>query len=118
MTKPLDLSRPVRTRDGRAVRILCTDRRQDGGLKPVVGLISTRCGEERICSWSSSGRCGSGSLTDLINVPVKREGWVNVYAGVVNSKRRTLRLYDTRDEAESYADQDDYLTTVHIEWDE
>ena len=34
-TKPIDWSKPVRTKDGRAVRVLCTD---GPGDYPVVGL--------------------------------------------------------------------------------
>lgn len=37
MTKPLDFSKPVQTRDGRPVRILCTDRKHPHYT--VIGLI-------------------------------------------------------------------------------
>lgn len=67
----LDLTKPVQTRDGRPVRILCTDA---GKIKPVVGLIKTPTGD-MVFSWSPSGRrytiVKTGHRTDLINVPEK-----------------------------------------------
>lgn len=71
MTK-LDLTKPVQTRDGRTVRILCTDRK---GEYPVVGLIILSNGQEISGSWNTCGRFNSLSDDehdiDLINVPPK-----------------------------------------------
>lgn len=68
MTK-LDLTKPVQTRDGYPVRILCTDRKSN---RPLVGLV-TEDSCEVVCSWPTSGRFYSDEYhpLDLINVPPK-----------------------------------------------
>ncbi len=45
----LDFTKPVTTRDGRAVRILCTDGQ---GRRPVVGFVE---GDEYPSTWSKDG---------------------------------------------------------------
>lgn len=74
-----DPNKPVQTRDGRKVRIICTDKR---GLYPIVALISDGYGES--CSTHSGG--GKFSINregddphDLINVPECKTLWANVY---------------------------------------
>lgn len=72
---PLDLTKPVQTRDGRRVRILCTDRRN--GTYPVVGLVmSNNSDSDEIRSWSINGRYYNDTVgdseTDLINVPTEQ----------------------------------------------
>lgn len=64
----IDLTKPVHTRDGRKVRILCTDRR--GGNDPIVGLVTYSDGTEGTASWRSTGKYGDvESELDLLNVP-------------------------------------------------
>lgn len=75
----IDWSKPVQTRDGRKVRILCTDR--VGGLYPIVGLLIEGNIENTHC-WTRTG-CSvvgeHGSPRDLINVPPpKRKTLVTV----------------------------------------
>ncbi len=68
----LDLTKPVQTRDGRKVRILCTDR--NGSKHPVVGLIDTY-GDRKLempHTWTSDGKFNSVEVdheADLVNVP-------------------------------------------------
>lgn len=78
ITKPIDWTKPVRTKDGRAVRVLCTD---GPGEYPVAGYIE---GEMNPRSWSLNGQIHKRtphSQYDLENVPqrIQREYWVNVY---------------------------------------
>lgn len=76
MTPPLDLSRPVTTRDGRPARIICTDRK---GPYPLVVLIDN-CDSEATAYYCSKGLAGTNaSSLDLINAPIKYSGWLNVY---------------------------------------
>ena len=65
----LDLTKPVQTREGDPVRILCTDRQSN---RPLVGLV-TKDSCEVVRSWSTSGRFYSDEYhpLDLINVPPK-----------------------------------------------
>jgi hypothetical protein len=96
MTPP-DLTKPVQTRDGRPVRILCTDA---PGPFPVVGLIN---GEDLTgFRWTPSGRSNYGpheSPEDLANVPERFSftRWVNVYQGFIGDG-----VYETRRQADTY----------------
>lgn len=85
INKPLNLDKPVQTRDGRAARIICTNRKTSGTQMPVLALVTTHhlgSVSEYIEFFTEEGtthRDGSVSKLDLINIPVKRKGWVNVY---------------------------------------
>ena len=61
----LDLTKPVQTRDGRPVRILCSDAPGDWC---IVGLIG-----EKVLSWQANGQYSTlrESQADLVNVPPK-----------------------------------------------
>lgn len=74
----LDLTKPVQTRDGRQVRILCTDMI---GTFPMVGLIKGHCGDEDVAMWTSDGkyRLFDDCEHDLMNVPEKHSVWINFY---------------------------------------
>lgn len=66
----LDLTKPVQTRDGRRVRILCTDRKNLGF--PVVGLITEKDGiRELTAEWTIKGTYWEThpSSSDLVNIP-------------------------------------------------
>jgi hypothetical protein len=78
---PLDLTRPVQTRDGRAVRIYATDA---GDQYPVHGAISDGRGGWAFSTWTMGGAYNTSSHSDpldLIPAPAKFrvERWVNVY---------------------------------------
>jgi hypothetical protein len=69
----LDLKKPIETRDGRKVRILCVDAdcTYMGKPQPIVGIIGTHAPT----SWSADGVYADGSYSnnDLINVPVPKK---------------------------------------------
>lgn len=80
MTK-LDLTKPVQTREGDPVRIICTDRK---GEYPIIGLITSDNGNghEDVRAWPIDGQFHSKNMQrlDLINVPPKPvKYFVNVY---------------------------------------
>lgn len=97
-TKPIDWTKPVRTKDGRAVRVLCTD---GPGDYPVVGFVGHNTAPEQ---WTLDGEWIKDDIheNDLENVPqrIQREYWVNVYDGV-----ETLFWYDTKKEADENGGQ-------------
>ena len=73
----IDFTKPVQTKNGRKVRVLCTDAREP---YPVIALIE----ETKLTGcFTSDGRDtrGAESSWDLINVPeeVTVDVWVNVY---------------------------------------
>lgn len=75
----IDFTKPVQTRDGRKVRILCTDSKR---TQPVIGVIYEDWRDE-IYIWSITGEFmpTKGTGHDLINVPdrIEREVWLNIY---------------------------------------
>lgn len=89
--KPVDLTKPVQTRDGRAARILCTDRKHLDC--PVVALVLVD-GSELVRSFYPDGRYlgGGANDNDLVNVPPKvvSEAYRNIYRdGSVGAKFTT-----------------------------
>jgi hypothetical protein len=74
----LDITKPVQTRDGRSVRILCTDKK---GEFPIVALVTDENDKEFIGSYSSGGRYFNQGCSDndLVNVPERVERWLNIY---------------------------------------
>jgi hypothetical protein len=72
----LDLSKPVQTRDGALVRIICTD------ATPTYPIVGVRAGMVRC--WLAEGRFAQAETTlDLINVPPPEiVTYVNVYHNV------------------------------------
>ena len=85
--KIFDPTKPVRTRDGRPVRILCTDRKGIDG-RSIVCLVQSK-NEEGIFRYYPDGRTflandprGYPMPVDLVNVPVRTSTWENVYRSV------------------------------------
>ena len=116
-------NRQVVTRDGRKVRIVCTDR---AGLnaKPIVALITLPNGDEVIKTFWDNGieTAGSEDKNDLFFAPEKHEGWINIFEGVPDNKRRYVRgvsIFKSKEDAEKTGrDCINYITTVKIEWEE
>ena len=119
-------SRKIVTRDGRNVRIICTDRRGD---HPIIALTEKQGNdEETLDSFTENGRWalfGKESVNDLFFAPEKNEGWTNVYrdiymgthAGpIFNSKEEAER--DVREYSLKEKPLSSYLTTVKIVWEE
>ena len=94
--KPIDWTKPVRTKDGRAVRVLCTD---GPGDYPVVGLVLEIAEPQ---TWTIGGQFLDDTTRnlDLENAPrrIQREYWVNVYEGVAE-----LYSYHSKKEADENA---------------
>ena len=73
MTKPLDFSKPVQTRDGQPVRILCTDRKHP--YYTVIGLIEID-GVDITEYWTEDGHyflTRKEDCLDLIQAPQPRK---------------------------------------------
>lgn len=113
-------SRKVVTRDGRNVRILCTD--QKGTLYKVIGLVDNG-DKEAINQFTSKGEscfCIETNI-DLFFAPEKHEGWVNIYKHNDGHYEGDGNIYNTEEECKAnqtscYRYQ--YLTTIKIEWEE
>lgn len=104
---PLDLSRPMQTKDGRPVRDVKPVKMSHYAGLPIVGapvdgisgVIVERDGAERLDYWWEDGTVPGlpgYSPDDLMNVPEERSGWVNVWDGgkVVSC------IYSTKEDAD------------------
>lgn len=132
--KPFNLEaakagKPVYTRDGRKARIICFDaKRKDG--KNIVTLIPSKeyPGFEDLVAYPNNGNYHGGHENDgdLMMLPEKKEGWVNIYN---RNRPRTssencyimtgVSVFETKEGAISYIDKDkEYIDTVKIEWEE
>lgn len=101
----IDFTKPVQTRDGRKVRILCTDAVDTAGFC-VIGLVHCDDGTEQIECWTREGRLyiGGSSVRDLVQV--KQKGWVNIYPLPLSHDRFAAEcsyLYKTREQADAGA---------------
>ena len=111
--KPFDLEaakagKPVCTRDGRKARIICFDRDWD---MRIVALVSDPLGES-VHYYLSNGKVDFDKQNDedLMMLPERKEGWVNVYKYLV---------YDTKDEALiGRSESRGYIDTIKINWSE
>lgn len=80
MNKPFDLTKPVQTRDGHSVRLLCTD--AGDGEYPVVALVGGS-----VYRYTLEGAYYRGDRidpADLVNIPAKHQitGWANCYPDI------------------------------------
>ena len=109
----------VVTRDGRSVRIVCSDLKQDF---PIVALIyDEEKQKENIECFFENGKYlffDVDSPLDLFFAPVKKEGWVNIYD--ITRTNCISRIYKTKEEAETIGKgcKSGYITTTKIEWEE
>ena len=113
-------SRKVVTRDGKSVRIICTDRRDLNF--PIVALIEKDSGGEVIYAHTKDGICCNTCPTtyDLFFVPEKHEGWINIYKSNYGGYELS-QVYQRKEDAETEKyinDSDVYVTTTKIEWEE
>ena len=111
----------VVTRDGRGVRIRCTDKR--GGDCPIVALVENPVIKtENLLTYEEDGRwnpVGSrpsvDSDLDLFFAPEKHEGWVNIYPGPFTG----VVVYKSEEDAKHCANVDaKVIATVKVEWEE
>ena len=111
-----DPSQKVVTRDGRAVRIICTDAK---GEEPIIALVYNNIREEEnVYTYNRDGYFykNNDSCLDLFFTSTKREGWVNIYRD--NNTTYIGDVYPNEKDAKEYKDDDLYITTIKIEWEE
>ena len=112
-------SRKIVTRDWRTVRIICTDFQSD---KPIIGLVKDKEeNKERAYNFSEDGKQYLTedvveSNLDLFFVPIKKEGWINIYQ---YNELTWNSIFDTKEKAEKIGKSlDNYITTIKIEWEQ
>ena len=112
--KPFDIQKaregkPVCTRDGRKARIICFDF-QSIENTPIVAVVQVTDKQEVIANYYEDGRRFVDGISelDLIMLPEKRKGWINIHQ---------YDVYKTKEEAEAkVSDKANYLTTIEIEY--
>ena len=112
-------SRKVVTRDGRSVRVICTDMKST--TYPVVALREDGSGYEQIFTFSKNGEyaVNESSRNDLFFAPETHEGWINVYRYSDGGHAYAGAVYDSKEDAEKRKIIDEnYVTTIKIEWEE
>ena len=117
--KPFDIQKaregnPVCTRDGRKARIICFDRKHiyEGQDYSIVALINEGSYSETVCSYTKDGLHTPSKIdnNDLMMLPEKKEGWVNVYKN---------QIHDTPESAEEgHKGITDYIKTIRVEWED
>lgn len=104
---------PFCTRDGRAVRLLCTNRK---GMPPIVGLVQDG-GMELLVAAGPDGVASTMSKDfDLMNAreaPVAREFWVNEYRTKSGSDLGFPQK-TPESAAEKGEGNEDFIRTIHV----
>ena len=111
--------RKIITRDGRPVRIICTDRENE--YYPIIALIKTPHGETTIgCTKDGEYEIGSESKCDIFFAPERCEGYVNIFANPDGSNSLwDSRIYKSKEDAEDAGKGwAMYKSSVKIEWEE
>ena len=115
-----DPNKKVVTRDGRNVRIICTDRRKDD--YPIVALCSMDNGSENCYSYHPNGKMhlNVDSCMDLFFAPEKHEGWINL---AINSSGEIFVATNHPHKDEKTAklavsDKSNVVATCKITWEE
>ena len=109
-------SRKVVTRDGRSVRIICTDKK---GACPIVALVTRDDGvAEETVTYTKNGKFFKGTSynCDLFFAPEKHEGWVNIYKDG-DHIYSSMDVFKTKEKAEALSCRS-CIATVKIEWEE
>ena len=116
--KPFDIQKaregkPVCTRDGRKVRIICFDRKfyYDGYNYPIVAMVNDN-DNELVHAYTQDGLLvGNGECESDLMMPLKKkEGWAKV--------RKDINLYDTKEEADRKMIGNDEYVTAKVCWEE
>lgn len=104
----LDFTKPVQTRGGYPVRILCTDAQEPYS---VVGIVLVN---NYITSWRPDGTCRNSQAHNLVQAPQTR--WVNLYR---NCEPAVVAgpVHKTEADAKwNLSYRPGYLCTVEIPW--
>ena len=108
--------RKVVTRDGRNVRIICTNAK---GNFPIIALVETHNDTEVTLRLSEDGHFYNYAedSSDLFFATEKQEGWINVYLDAENDSYVGINIYKSKEDAENDGKiWKGYVTTLKIEW--
>ena len=127
--KPFDIQKaregkPVCTRDGRKVRIISCSLMNKNF--PIAAIVEGE--EENVYQFEANGVCDEHDENlDLMMLPEKKEGWINIYDADTTFRYVDGRVYETKDEAVQEAkeevekeqrEKNEYIDTIRVEWEE
>ena len=111
-------SRKVVTRDGRPVRVLCTDKKSEHS---VVALVSNTDNTESTYIFAEDGTYieGKVSIIDLFFATENKIAWANLYCTELGTMF-TGEFFKTEEAAlkEKVKDLCKYITTFKVQWEE
>ena len=103
--------KPVCTRDGRKVRIICFDKNDS---KRIVALVQVQIGSngETVVEYNDDGRVfqTDTSDNDLMMMLERKEGWAKI--------RKDINLYNTKEEADRKMIGNNEYVTAKVCWEE
>ena len=112
-------SRQVVTRDGRKVRIVCTDRKGD---TPIIALVyNANEGQEYGYAFYSDGKFfrDEGAELDLFFAPEKHEGWIIINKWPDGVRDTDGIIYHTKLDIPNKPQVGvQRVATVKVEWEE
>lgn len=121
--KPFDCEKakagkPVCTRDGRPVRIICWDVKRPG--ISMIGLVlDPKTGFESVRAYDSVGTTSQNYVDDLVMAPQKFTKYVNIYSCSNGCKSIGRNWYSSFKKAQKMGMKyDDYMCTAKLEWEE
>ena len=114
-------SQKVVTRDGRAVRIICTDAKND---EPIIALVyNNNRDEENVYTYNRDGSFyrDNYDCLDLFfksSTNTNREGWINLFKDE-DIVYLTGIIHDSEEDARKAVKGDpEFIATIKIEWEE
>ena len=111
-----DPSQKVITRDGRNVRIICTNMKSE---YPLIALaINKDDNKESLLNYKENGKYFYAvSENDLFFAPIKKEGWINIFR--YKTDLYAGDIFEIKEKAEKMGKlSKNYITTIKIEWEE
>lgn len=106
----------VVTRDGRDVRIICTDSKDR--RYPIIALIDKGY-QDSVFRYTVKGEVATGfdENLNLMMLPEKKYGWINLYRYEQNIG--ASKVYKSETEARNSRDiESGYIVTIKVEWEE
>ena len=112
-------NREIVTRDGRKVRILCTDRKGD---TPIIALVyDANDGQEYGYAFYSDGKFfrDGNEESDLFFAPEKHEGWIIINKWADGERDTNGIIYHTKlDIPDIPPESIQLVALIKIEWEE
>ena len=113
-------ARKVVTRNGRNIRIICTDMKYKD--YPILALEEIPDdNSEYVYAFTKDGNylIDNLSIHDLFFAPEKHEGYINIYRNEYEGYYKGKIIYSSKEDAIKRGEKTpDYIATTKIEWEE